>query len=440
MCGNKIETTLSGFTGLPTLPCHLVRPSRYHQFMPQLPHCIARGSGSSYSDAAINQHGVVISTRCLNRFLAFDVEQGILTAEAGVTLKEICQLIMPYGWFLPVAPGTAEVSLGGAVSADIHGKNHVHQGTFSQHILWIELITATQERIRCSATDNADLFWATVGGMGLIGLIGVVCFKLKPIANAYVMVKNETTVTLDQTIKVLTARAAEYEYSVAWLDACTSNHQLNRGVVMSANHANQDLAVKMESKHRSFSLPFKLPINLIQPMVIHAFNAWYYRNKQRNTALHTVHYQNYFYPLDKLKHWRYLYGKKGFIQYQCLFPLSGAVQAIHKLLALFRRQNILCSLVVLKCFGPSNKAPLSFAREGITVAIDMPFSTKLPSVLTQADELVVEYDGRVYLAKDTHLSKAMFIKMYPDYLSWLTVKQRFDPNNLFQSSLSLRLL
>ncbi len=445
MCESKqiqaVKTTLSGFNGYPSFLCRLVRPERYHQFIPQLPNCIARGSGSSYSDAAVNTDGIVISTSRLNRFLAFDRERGILTAEAGVTFKEICELIVPAGWFLPVVPGTFSVSLGGAVCADIHGKNHFQQGTLSQHVIWLELITASLECIRCSANEEADLFWATVGGMGLTGLIGVVCLKLQRIMNPYMTVKTQATVNLEQTVTALNDSSAEYEYSVAWLDGGI-NRQWGRGVVMAARHS-VDLVENLQNNSKnnsSFSIPIKSPINLIRPLTVSCFNDYYYRNKKNRAGVYCLHYQDYFSPLDKIKHWPYFYGRKGFVQYQCVFPLEYASEGIEKLFAIFHREHILCSLVVLKRFGAENNAPLSFAREGITIAIDMPYTKKLPLVLQQADELVVTHGGRVYLAKDTRLSKEMFMKMYPNYLSWMKVKQRVDPNNIFQSSLSLRLM
>lgn len=231
---------LSGFNRHPIATCRLARPERYPEIMAHAPHCIARGCGSSYSDAAINTSGVVISMLKLNRLLAFDAEKGQLTAQAGATLRDICQFCVPKGWFLPVMPGTAWVSLGGAIAADVHGKNHWQAGSFSQSIIWLECITANGESIHCSAHQNADLFWATVGGMGLTGLIGTVCLQLKPISSPYLWVEPEKTSQLDQTLTRLHERQLTHDYQVAWLDGCAKSSQRGRGIILSAVHATGD--------------------------------------------------------------------------------------------------------------------------------------------------------------------------------------------------------
>lgn len=437
---NSKKINLSTFNGYPELSCQLIRPERYHEFVPTLPHCIARGCGSSYGDAALNSEGIVVSTARLNRFLNFDREQGVLVAEAGVTFDEICELILPAGWFLPVIPGMARISLGGAVAADVHGKNHLQQGSFGQHLLWIELVTASSERIRCSPTEHADLFWATVGGMGLTGFISTVCLKLKRVASSQLVVENKLTTGLSETLSALNDGASMHEYNVAWLDGQATQCQLAKGVIMTAYHPEKTPEKKSQQfKTQSITVPFKLPINVIHPLTVRLFNYVYYHAKIRRKNASYVSYQDYFFPLDKIKNWPYLYGKKGFIQYQCVFPLHHAQGGIENLLAIFHRENILCSLVVLKRFGKSNQAPLSFPIEGITIAIDMPFSEKLLSVLEQADELLIKYGGRVYLAKDARLSKEKFIQMYTNYLSWINIKRQIDPKNIFQSALSLRL-
>jgi len=432
--------SLSGFNGYPKVSCRLIRPEYYNNFLPQSPHCIARGCGSSYGDASINTTGIVVSTLQLNRFLAFDSQKGILVVEAGITLHEICQLIVPAGWFLPATPGSAFISLGGAIAADAHGKNHLKEGSLGEHIVWFELITATFERIRCTANENADLFWATIGGMGLTGFISTICIKLKRISSPFMMVENKKTINLSETLDILNDTSSRYEYNIAWLDGQANKNRWGKGIIMTGNHAAEEsIRQKKKRSPSQFYLPFKPPINLINPFLIKTFNYFYYFAKAQKKNIQHMYYKDFFYPLDKIKNWPYLYGKKGFIQYQCVFPLSDAEAGIEKLLTLLQKEKILCSLIVLKRLGNPSEGLLSFPKEGITIAIDMPFSEKLLKILNRADEIVASHDGRVYLAKDARLSKDMFIKMYPNYFSWIKIKQKIDPENIFQSSLSLRL-
>jgi decaprenylphospho-beta-D-ribofuranose 2-oxidase len=432
----QIKTKLSGFNNYPEFNCKLIRPEKYHDLVPVLPSCIARGSGLSYSDAAINEQGSVISTTRLNRFLSFDCDQGILVAEAGLTLREICEVVVPNGWFLPVIPGSSGVSLGGAIAADVHGKNHVHAGSFSQHIAWIELITACGDRLHCSSSEQSDIFWATVGGMGLTGLISIVSLALKKIESPFMRISTTVTPDLGQTLARLEDASCENTYSVAWLDGYA------RGVVTTASHVAGDEEVALQKKQwpEAISIPFKFPFNVINSLSIYGFNYAYYAAQKSRSVPYYLSYQEYFFPLEKIKNWSFLYGKNGFIQYQCVFPSAHALMGIQELLEFFQRHGVICALIVLKKLGQSNQASLSFAKEGITIAIDIPFSKKIFDILESADGLILKYDGRVYLAKDVRLTQANFFQMYPNYLLWKKIKYQVDPKNIFQSALSTRLL
>lgn len=301
---------LSGFNGYPVFDCQLTRPEKHDELIPKLPHCIARGSGLSYSDAAINQEGYIISTTRLNRFLYFDPTQGILIAEAGVTLREIFDVIIPAGWFLPVIPGSSGVSLGGAIAADVHGKNHWNAGSFSEHVAWFELITANQHRLHCSATENQEVFLATMGGMGLTGLISTVCLMLKKIKNPFMEVHTKITADLEETIAQLVNFSSQDHYSVAWLDAQNANW---RGVVTTACHASCDTTSYfggLRARDTRPNPPYKFRINIINRFSIAAFNFAYYAAQKRQVSPRYVHYRDYFFPLEKIQNWPFFIREK----------------------------------------------------------------------------------------------------------------------------------
>lgn len=427
---------LHSYNGYPQHNCNLYRPERYHELVTSKKPLIARGKGFSYGDCALNKDGNVITTTRLNRFLAFDVANGTLSAEAGVSLQEILQLIIPQGWFLPVTPGTQHATLGGCVAVDAHGKNHATQGSFGNHVQWLELITADGSILRCSADDNSEYFWATIGGLGLTGIIGAVGLKLMPIKSSQLEVTYQHSDTLADTLRVFTSSENNYQYQVAWLDSNAKNN--GRAIIMSAQHANtgelilpkHKMQLSIPSRHFSWGLN-KYTINL--------FNQLYYlRNSKKTTQL--TSYREYFYPLDHVAHWNRLYGKKGFIQYQCSLPFASAELGFSELFNLLHQSKQTFFLAVLKKLGAANAAPLSFTTPGFTLALDIPINNNnIFLLLEKMDAIVLTYQGRIYLAKDARLTADNFKKMYPRYDAWLTIKNKLDPEHLFSSSLSRRL-
>lgn len=444
----RIKKTLTGFNHFPQQICHIARPERWRDITPFSVQQIARGQGKSYGDAALNENRDVILLERLNRFIYFDSEQGIITAEAGTTLSEILTLIVSKGWFLPVTPGTRHVSLGGCVAADVHGKNHHRQGSFSQHVISIELITADEKTIKCSTQENAEIFWATIGGMGLTGIIKSVSLKLQPINTLQMQVKHYATQNLKQTFACLQDENLDDDYSVAWLDLLKpkSDSEFGRGIVMTAHHlVSADLKLPHPTDHlqlsnnKQLNIPFYCPSFLLNKKLLTVFNHIYYQQQAKKTAFLTD-YQTYFYPLDKINNWNRLYGQRGFVQYQCVLPTAQAYEGMLELVNYFADTGYPVFLAVLKRFGAANQGLLSFPVEGFTLALDIPIQDQgLFSVLDRCDEIVVSHGGRVYLAKDARLKPALFQAMYPSYEKWLAIKKQIDPHNKFSSSLSIRL-
>ena len=435
---------LSGWGRYPVYSCELERPERYADLRSDAASVIARGQGRSYGDAALNENRRVLLTERVNRLLEFNVANGILRAEAGVTLAEIIDVIVPIGWFLPVTPGTKFVSLGGCVAADVHGKNHHHEGSFGDHVLSMELILADGSRVVCSPSENSGLFWATVGGMGLTGTIGEVTIKLIPIQSALMKVRHNAAVNLDRLFRLMQDPDLDDRYTVAWIDSLSSGKDLGRGILMCGHHAAaeevpDDLHGSIKPA-RSRSIPFDFPAWALNPLSISAFNSRYYKKESGRRFPFLSSYDSYFYPLDAIAAWNRMYGKRGFVQYQCVIPDASSFEAIHKLLEELSNSRRPSFLAVLKRLGPQGRGLLSFPVAGYTLALDLPIrDNSLFELLNKLDEIVLRRGGRVYLAKDARLSAESFRAMYPRYTEWLKIKNAVDPQNKFSSSLSRRL-
>ena len=436
----------SSFNGYPIeQPECVSRPESYAELKSSQLISIARGSGGSYGDAALNAQGEIILTSRLDRFLEFDIHKGILSVESGISLAKILELIVKQGWFLPVMPGTAEVSLGGCIATDIHGKNHWHAGSLGQYVLSLQIITATGARINCSPKVMPELFWATIGGMGLTGIIGVVTLQLKRIKTAYMKVQHQVTYNLKQILESLGQEDEEFEYKVAWLDSL--NRPFSHGIIMKAKHADLlELSIAQQKQafstpnYSSFNCPYSLPYSILHPLLVKLFNKAYYYYLAKKDQAFLLAYPDYFFPLDRIRNWPRLYGKKGFIQYQCAIPTKFSYSAINDILETLHKHKHPIYLAVLKRFGQENLAPLSFPLSGFTLALDIPISSdKLFTCLDSLDEIVIHAGGRIYLAKDARLKPKVFRDMYKRYPEWLASKQYWDPHNRFSSSLSRRL-
>lgn len=445
---SMMEKDIAGWGRYPVECCRLRRPERYAELrVLDAGPLIVRGQGRSYGDAALNAGGEVLLTERLGRFLAFDAERGILRAEAGTTLADVLATFVPRGWFPLVTPGTKFVSLGGCIAADVHGKNHHHDGAFSRSVSALTLITATGEPLRCSPQENAEAFWATVGGMGLTGIIGEVELQLRPLDSAYLRARHVAAGDLAQAFRVLADAEHDAAYSVAWIDLMSRGSALGRSVVMLGEHAlveelpggwrAQPLQV---APRRSRQVPCNMPGWLLNPLTIRAFNALYYQVQGGKTAPFLADYDQFFYPLDSLGAWNRLYGRRGFLQYQCALPTAQAFAGMQTLLQRLAASGQPAFLGVLKRLGAAGAGHLSFPVEGYTLALDLPMTgPRLLALLDDFDAIVREHGGRVYLAKDARLSPESFRAMYPRFAEWQQVKRALDPHNVFSSSLARRL-
>ncbi len=441
------QTTITGLSGWGRYPRGdqvVERPEKACQLGLNEGPTLARGQGRSYGDASLNEVGHVILTERLNRFLEFDRETGILKAEAGATLGDVLEAMVPQGWFPPVTPGTKFSSLGGCVAADIHGKNHHHDGSFGEHVTELVIVDKAGERVTCSPTERPELFWATVGGMGLTGIIESVSFKLQPIETAYMRVKHRRAGNLEVTFNLMENEAYDDQYSVCWIDCMARGKRMGRSVLMTGHHAakaevplmaHDPLRIK-PGRVRNFKRDW--PGFMLNKLAIRMFNArFYWREGRRGQFL--CDYHAYFYPLDRIENWNRMYGKRGFVQYQFVVPVHRAKSGIGRVLEMVSKSRRASFLAVLKRFGPASEGMLSFPQEGYTLALDMPLSADLMDFLEGLDEVVLEHEGRVYLAKDARLPAGMFKAMYPRLDEFMNLKREIDPDNRFTSNLARRL-
>ncbi len=445
------ETVLSGWGRHPTVKSRVSRPEKRAALQSVLEEdgqpVIARGAGRSYGDASLlDSGGTTLLTGRLNRMLSFDSDTGVLRAEAGVRLREILEAFVPRGWFLPVTPGTKEVTLGGAVAFDIHGKNHHRDGGISNFVREIELLTAGGKTVTCGPEQNADLFWATVSGAGLTGIITEVALELRPIETAYVAERTLKADNLEDAFQLFEEHEPDYLYSVAWIDCLASGDSLGRSHLMFGRHATPDeLTAKQrrgllgyEPDHLA-SLPFDLPEGALSEYTVKAFNALYYARQRRRDKQEVVGIDPFFYPLDAIGDWNRMYGESGFVQFQCVLPMEKSYDGLKEILAEVQESGLASFLAVLKRMGPPDGGLLTFPTEGYTLALDIPRRDGLESLLRSLHEITTRRGGRVYLAKDAYLQPDTFREMYPALEEWLEVKRRVDPENRFTSEQAQRL-
>lgn len=434
---------LSGWGRYPTINADLLTPASHDKLADWLrtgrhEPAIARGKGRSYGDSALAE--TVLSSRHLDHFLALDGDQGELHCAAGVTLAEILQIIVPRGLFLPVLPGTRFVSIGGAVAADIHGKNHHQDGCISDHVIALSLMLASGEVRVCSREQYPELFAATCGGMGLTGIILDVRLSLKKVSGVFICSENRVAKSLDHCLALLDEHSTAC-YSVAWIDCLSSGAASGRGIVYLGEHAANPAPVRAAPSARDprLSVPFSTPGWLLNRYTMSAFNTLYYHRQSRHEGQSLVHYQRYFFPLDSLGNWNRLYGRRGFQQYQLVLPGDSARTGIAEILRRVADAGKGSFLAVLKQFGAANNMPLSFPRAGVTLTLDFKMEAELPALLEELDAIVLDHDGRLYLAKDARMSEAMFKAGYPDWERFMKVRREVDPDGCFSSLQSRRL-
>lgn len=394
---------------------------------------LAHGMGRSYGDVCLNPDGVLWLTTGLDHFIAFDEKNGRLICESGVLLRDIQRIMVPRGWILPVTPGTQMVTVGGAIANDVHGKNHHVCGSFGDHVQIIRLLRTDGETIECGPHLKADWFAATVGGLGLTGVILEVEIQLRRISGPWLQTETIPYTNLSDFFTLADNSELDWEHTVSWVD-CASK-AAGRGLFMRANSV--DVALRPEPKTRKRIMPFVPPISLVNRLSLRPFNIAYFNLKKIQAGCATVHYEPFFYPLDNLLEWNRMYGPKGFFQYQCLVPRDVGHDAIAAMLKEIVRSGEGSFLAVLKTFG--NRKPvglLSFPQPGVTLALDFPNKgIHTLKLFDRLDQIVREANGRIYMAKDARMPRDLFEAGYPQLTEFLKYR---DPG--ISSGLSRRLM
>lgn len=432
----RVTKAISGWGGYPEHEAQVFTPSclsaLQSQIQTQLP-LISRGMGRSYGDSA--NASVVLQTTYCDHFIAFDANTGLLTAEAGIKLRDILKVIVPQGWFLPVTPGTSYVTLGGAIASDVHGKNHHVAGTFGQHVKSITLLLGAGDVVAVSPVEYVDLFQATCGGMGLTGVILNATIQLTPIQSSFITQKTIKADCIEAACESFEVNTTA-TYSVAWIDCLATGKSLGRSVMMLGEHADSgelDLTIK-----DPIAIPFHTPAALLNRITMKAFNNAYWA-KAKDNKTQTVPLMPYFYPLDAIGAWNKLYGKAGFLQYQFVLPKTDGVANMRKVLTQIAQSGQGSFLAVLKQFGVENDNLLSFPIEGYTLALDFKMTTSTITLLHELDSMVADMGGRVYLSKDAVMQEKVFKTTYPKWQQFESVRQKYGAVGKFASAQSKRL-
>lgn len=385
---------------------------------------LAYGNGRSYGDSCLAASGEVLHMKSLDRIMSVDWTTGTFRAQAGITLGEILELSVPKGWFLPVSPGTKFVTLGGAVANDVHGKNHHRKGTFGRHVSAFGLMRSDSGSITCSQTQNAELYAATIGGLGLSGIIAWVELQLMPVKSSAV---DTVTVRFDNLaafFELSNRFDANHEYGVAWIDCLARGKSLGRGIYIAANHAADGTSAN--PPRHTLRVPFDPVLPVVNGLTTRMFNPVHWRMAPAHERSRTVHHDPYFYPLDRIHDWNRLYGRRGFQQFQCVIPDAKAESGIAALLQAVARSGRASFLTVLKrCGDIASPGLLSFPMKGVSLAIDFPQSHQMETgLLPELDRIVHENGGRLYPAKDAHMTAKHFQAAYP---AWRAVERLRDP-------------
>lgn len=390
--------------------------AKIRNFVTQNKEVIARGNGRSYGDASLGD--TIFSTKRLNKFISFDRIAGTIECESGVLLSDILEVSVPQGFFLNVTPGTKFVSIGGAIASDVHGKNHHSEGCFSEYVLEFKLMNDRGEVLLCSRQENAELFWATIGGMGLTGIILSAKIKLKNIESAYIHQESIKAENLDEIFQLFD-ESEDWTYTVAWIDCLQKGKNIGRSILMRGEHAlKAKLPAHLQKKPLEIkkrimpTIPFYFPSFVLNSFTIKVFNWLYYGKQKAKKISNFVHYEPFFYPLDVINEWNKIYGKKGFIQYQMVIPKEKGKEGMKQILETIAQSGNGSFLAVLKLFGKNNpQAYNSFPMEGYTLALDFKVNKKLKKLVEKLDEIVEKFGGRIYLTKD-----AMSNPKLTDYL------------------------
>jgi FAD/FMN-containing dehydrogenase len=434
---------VAGWGRHPIVPGRVER-SEHLALPPGFEPLVARGLGRAYGDAAVPARpgGRVLESTRADRIRSFDPATGRLHCEAGLSLAEILRVFVPRGWFPPVTPGTRFVTVGACVACDVHGKNHHRDGSFGNFVERVTLLTADGRLVECGPARERELFLATIGGMGLTGLIVEVVLHLRRIETPWIVLETQGMASLEVMLEGLRLSAAHWPYTVGWIDCLARGRHVGRGILMRGRHATAAEAGAHRARRPSrLRVPFDAPEWLLNPVFMRWFNGIYAWTHGRTLRRRVVSYDRFFYPLDAIADWNRLYGPRGFLQYQCVVPRGAGSRPVLALLERLAAAGAASFLAVIKDCGPGSDAYLSFPLEGTTLALDLPYrGAPTESLLHDLNAIVIEHGGRVYLAKDAITRPDDFARMMPRLGEWQAVRDRWDPARRFRSGLSVRLL
>ncbi|MGY2023447.1 MULTISPECIES: FAD-binding oxidoreductase [Nocardia] len=406
---------------------------------------IARGLGRSYGDHAQNAGGLVVDMTALNNIHRIDRDTRIVDVDGGVSLDQLMKAALPFGLWVPVLPGTRQVTIGGAIASDIHGKNHHSEGSFGNHVRSIDLLTADGQVQHLTPKRNAKLFWATVGGNGLTGIIMRATIEMVPTETAYFLNDGVKTTTLDETIAAHSdGSESNYTYSSAWFDVISPLPKLGRATITRGRLAKLDeLPKRLRSKPLKFDAPQLMTVPDIFPnwtmnkLTLMSIGEAYYRMGGNYTGK-VQNLTQFYHPLDMIAEWNRGYGSNGFLQYQFVVPTE-AVEEFKRIIVDIQASGHYSALNVFKLFGPGNQAPLSFPMPGWNICVDFPIKPGLNELVGELDRRVLEFGGRLYTAKDSRTTAETFHKMYPRIDDWIKVRRSVDPTGVFMSDMARRL-
>ncbi len=404
---------------------------------------LSRGLGRSYGDSSLpaQRDDVVVDTVLADRLLAFDEQTGALTAEAGLSLDTLNQVSLPRGWFTPVTPGTRFVTVGGMVASDVHGKNHHVAGTFGQHVQSLRVRVADGRIVTCSPSEHPDLFWATVGGMGLTGHIHEVSFTLEKVPSPWIYQQSCRVPDIDAYMDALKDAAKTWPMTVGWIDCVRRGPGMGRGRLNAGRWATKDEAPsKPPTPKRAITFPIEPPSWVLNPLSIKAFNLLYYWAHWQKVREGIVDPESFFYPLDAIRRWNRVYGPRGFTQYQCVLPEGAGKGVARRFLEVLTQHGGASFLCVIKDCGPEGQGMLSFPMQGISIAVDMYITDRTPGIVHALNEFVIAEGGRIYLTKDTFTTAEQFAQMEPRLGRFDAVRRAWDPDGTLRSAQSVRVL
>lgn len=403
---------------------------------------LSRGLGRSYGDSSLpaDPSDKVVATRLANRILSFDEATGVIRTEAGLSLDELNRIFIPRGWFPPVTPGTKFVTVGGMVASDVHGKNHHCEGCFGAHVRSLRMRLADDSIVDCSPTENEDLFYGTIGGMGLLGHVLEVEFVLHRIASPWIFMESERVENIDAFLDALGRSAPRWPMTMGWIDCLTKGSSMGRGILMAGRWATPEESqnVPLRTSPR-ITMPIDLPNWALNPVTASLFNTAYYWKHHQKRLETLVAPDPFFYPLDAILEWNRAYGPRGFTQYQCVVPRAAGQEGVRAFMQLLTKLGGASPLCVIKDCGPEGKGVLSFPLEGTSIAIDMAISPDIQTIVDRLNEFIIDVGGRIYLTKDRFTRPEHFRAMEPRLPRFFALREKWDPKRRLRSAQSVRL-